>query len=121
MTAKGELERSILEVLWDHDDGLTAKELVALLHERNLALTTVLTVLERLRSKNLVLRRDETRPLRFYAAMTRDHYIAAAMLDVLGQAPDRGAALTMFLGGVTNNDVEHMRTVLDTSIEHPTE
>ena len=44
----GELERAIMDVLWDTDTSLTVREVSARLTERDLAHTTVMTVLDRL-------------------------------------------------------------------------
>lgn len=112
MTNSGHLERAVLQLLWDHPDGLTAREVVSALSERDLAMTTVLTVLDRLRRKRLVKRHDNARPHRYFAAITREDYIADIMLDALGQAQDRRAALVRFLGGVTMADTDHLRYAL---------
>jgi predicted transcriptional regulator len=44
----GDLERAIMDVLWESDAPLTVREVSASLTERNLAHTTVMTVLDRL-------------------------------------------------------------------------
>ncbi len=112
MAGRGELERAILQVLWEHPDALTAREVVSALPGRDLALTTVLTVLGRLCRKRLVLRDDDTRPHCYRPAASREDYLAQVMLDALGQATDRDAALTRFLGGVTEGDTAHLRRAL---------
>lgn len=112
MTGRGELEREVQRTLWEHPDGVTAREVVAALPGRDLALTTVLTVLDRLRRKQLVVRNESERPHVYHAAVSREAYTAEIMLDALGQAPDRGATLTRFLGGVTDTDTAHLRRVL---------
>jgi predicted transcriptional regulator len=112
MAARGTLERTILQVLWEHPDGVTAREVVSALPGRELALTTVLTVLDRLRRKKLVTRDDQLRPHCYRPAVSREDYIAEIMLDALGEAPDRTAALTRFLGGVTTTDTAQLRRLL---------
>lgn len=112
VTDRGELERAVLRVLWEHPDGITAREIIAALPGRRLALTTVLTVLDRLRRKGLATRDEAARPHVYRAAVNREDYIAEIMLDALGQAPDRDAALSRFLGGVTETDTAHLRRVL---------
>jgi hypothetical protein len=42
--------------------------------------------------------------------------VADLMLDALGQAPDRSAALTRFLGSVTPDDTDHMRRALGSDL-----
>ena len=79
---------------------------------RELAITTVLTVLDRLRRKGLVRRERSGRAHLYEAALSREDYVAGLMLEALGQAPDRGAALTRFLGAASPADADHLRRAL---------
>ncbi len=112
MAGSGELERAVLQVLWDHPDGATAQDVLSALPDSSLAVTTVLTVLDRLGRKGMVERERQGRAHRYRASMTREAYVADLMLDALGQAPDRGAALTRFLGGVSETDTDALRQAL---------
>jgi predicted transcriptional regulator len=112
VAGSGELERAVLEVLWDHPEPLAARDVLEALEGRELAVTTVLTVLDRLGRKKLVTRQRDGRVHRYRAAVRREDYIATLMLDALGQAPDRGAALARFLGGVSDADTDHLRRAL---------
>ncbi|HTZ28186.1 MAG TPA: BlaI/MecI/CopY family transcriptional regulator, partial [Streptosporangiaceae bacterium] len=47
----GELERAIMDVLWESTDPLTVRQVSGNLTERDLAHTTVMTVLDRLAKK----------------------------------------------------------------------
>ena len=44
----GDLEQAVMDVLWSTDSGLTVREVLAGLTGRDLAYTTVMTVLSRL-------------------------------------------------------------------------
>ncbi|MGH8573296.1 MAG: BlaI/MecI/CopY family transcriptional regulator, partial [Gammaproteobacteria bacterium] len=44
----GELERAVMEVLWDRDEPFVVRDVVRVLAGRGLAYTTVMTVLDRL-------------------------------------------------------------------------
>jgi predicted transcriptional regulator len=112
VTPTGQLERAVLGVLWNNTEPVTAKDILGALADRDLAITTVLTVLERLGRKKLVARERDGRAHRYRAAISRADYVADLMLEALGQAPDRDAALTRFLGGVSNQDTEHLRREL---------
>lgn len=112
MTGRGELERAVLRVLWQHPDGMSARAVAGELPNEALAMTTVLTALDRLRRKERVRRDDSTRPHTYFAAQSQEDYIAAVMLDALGEASDREAALTQFLGGVSDTDVASARRFL---------
>lgn len=112
MTASGQLRRAVLQVLWDHPDGATARQVIDDLQGPELAVTTVLTVLDRLRRAGLATREEGTRPHRYFSAVSREDYIADLMLDALGQAPDRGLVLSHFLGKVSAGDTAQLRRVL---------
>ena len=111
----------MLQVLWERPAPAAARDVLAALGERDgagegapreLAVTTVLTVLDRLRRKGLVRRERSGRAHLYQAAVSREAYVAGLMLEALGQAPDRGAALTRFLGGVSPADTDHLRRTL---------
>ena len=113
----------MLQVLWDRPAPVAAKDVLAALGERDgadggagapreLAITTVLTVLDRLRRKGLVRRERSGRAHLYQASVSREAYVADLMVEALGQAPDRSAALTRFLGSVTPDDTDHLRRAL---------
>jgi len=111
----------VLQVLWDRPAPAAARDVLAALGERDgtgdgapreLAITTVLTVLDRLRRKGLVGRERSGRAHLYQASVSREAYVADLMLEALGQAPDRSAALTRFLGSVTPDDTDHLRRAL---------
>jgi predicted transcriptional regulator len=110
----GELERRVMDVLWDSDAGpLTGREVADQLPDR--AYTTVLTILERLRRKSLVVRSSEGRTHRFAAADTRESYRAELMIDALGEAGDRDAVLARFAKSVSPEEAEVLRRALGDS------
>ena len=117
MAGSGELERAVLGVLWSAPGPVSAREVLTTLSQedqggRRLAVTTVLTVLDRLRRKGLARRERDGRAHRYEAAISREAYVADLMMEALGQAPDRGAALNRFLGSVTATDADHLRRAL---------
>ncbi len=79
MATLGELERSIMELLWATDDNLSAYDLQEELADRKLASTTILTVLSRLENKGFVTRSRDARPHRYSAAATREEHMADLM------------------------------------------
>ena len=113
MARLGDLERSVMDVLWDSAGWLTAREVASRLqHERDLAYTTVLTVLERLERKGFVQRQRAARAHRYKAADAREAVVADAMLEALGTADDRGSALVRFVGAVSAEEAEILRQAL---------
>lgn len=62
MPKLGELERAVMEVLWGRADAATVRDVhAALADSRDIAYTTVMTVLDRLAKKGVVSRRLEGR------------------------------------------------------------
>ena len=118
MASLGELERSVMEVLWTTDADLSANELrdaLALRDEpgRSVATTTVLTVLSRLERKGFVSRTREVRPHRYRALLSREEHTAELMHEVLDRTTDRDAALARFVGSATEGEAATLRRLLD--------
>jgi predicted transcriptional regulator len=109
----GELERAIMEVLWDSDEALTVRQVSARLTERNLAHTTVMTVLDRLAKKGFAKRQRDGRAWRYCPAATRETYVTELMLTALEQTGDRSAALTRFAQSVSGVEADVLRDALD--------
>lgn len=112
MATLGELERSIMELLWATDDWMSAYDLQEQLADRKLAATTILTVLSRLEKKGFVARSRDARPHRYSAAATREDHMAELMHEVLGAATDRTAVLERFVGQVSADEAETLRRLL---------
>ncbi len=86
------------------------------------AYTTVLTILERLRRKNLVERTTDGRTHRFAAADTREAYRAELMIDALGEATaNRSAVLVRFAESVSPDEAEILRRALGEAAGAPEE
>ncbi|GAA1367040.1 MULTISPECIES: BlaI/MecI/CopY family transcriptional regulator [Brevibacterium] len=112
MATLGELERSVMNALWNSVDGMTAAELRIALADRDLALTTVHTVLTRLEKKGFARRDRSERPHRYLALSTREEHVAELMNEVLDQASDRQAVLARFLGTVSDSDTAFLSRLL---------
>ena len=109
----GELERAIMDVLWESDAPLTVREVSARLTERNLAHTTVMTVLDRLAKKGFAKRQRDGRAWRYCPAATRETYVTELMLTALDQTGDRTAALTRFAQSVSGVVADVLRDALE--------
>ncbi len=117
-----------MDVLWARgtpeppSDGATVREVTDALADRDLAYTTVMTVLDRLAGKGMVVRQRDGRAWRYQPAAPREAYIAQLMLEALdiaqaGEAAaetgDRGAALVRFARSVTGQEAELLRAALE--------
>jgi len=111
----GDLERAVMTVLWDHGPDQSVREVMHELNDsRNLAYTTVMTVLDRLSKKGLAQRRRDGRAFRYTAASTREELTAASMrsgLETLDTG-DRRAAMLHFLGQSDPAELADLREAL---------
>lgn len=111
----GMLETEVMRVLWQFDEPVGAGAIrEAFDDDSRPALTTLLTVLERLRGKGMVIR-DEVSPrrVRFFPARREDEEASMRMLDALDTTDDRRAALLRFAGNLADDDVALLRRALD--------
>ncbi|WP_104117440.1 BlaI/MecI/CopY family transcriptional regulator [Arthrobacter sp. B1805] len=122
MATLGDLERTVMELLWATPEAMTANELRDAIAEapsgeagRELAVTTVLTVLSRLEKKGLVERERDSRPHRYKSVTSREDHTAELMHEVLVTAPDREAVLARFIGSVSEAEAETLRKLLGSS------
>ena len=112
MKRLGDLERKVMDVLWDAPGrALTGRQVSDQLGDR--AYTTVLTILNRLRRKGMVQRTAEGRIHRFTASDTRESYMAELMIDAMDDSGDRGAVLVRFAESVSSDEAKVLRRALD--------
>src|SRR5450631_4512503 len=109
----GDLERAIMDVLWGTGASLTVREVSAQLTERDLAHTTVMTVLDRLAKKGFARRERDGRAWLYRAAASREAYVTELMLNALDQTGDRSAALASFASRVTDTEAQVLRRALE--------
>ena len=92
-----------MTVLWERYLPMTVREVhqeLARERHRDLAYTTVMTVLDRLAKKSVVVQQKADRAYRYAPAQSREEMTAAVMLDALSASPDRDAALAHFVGAL---------------------
>lgn len=86
MAVMGELEQAVMDILWNRSELLSVRDVHELLAlDRDLAYTTVMTVLDRLAKKGLVVRNLDGRAWLYRPANSRAAQIAIEMLDLLGR------------------------------------
>lgn len=116
MPRLGELERSVMNVLWDATAPLTVREVLDALggHGQDLAYTTVMTVLDRLGTKQMVRRDRDGRAFKYAPALTRDAATSELLHAALDEAgSDRTAALVHFAQTVDPDEAKALRAALD--------
>ena len=116
LTRLGELERSVMDHLWSAGEPQTVRQVhEALAAQRDLAYTTIMTVLQRLAKKNLVVQHRDDRAHRYAPTHGRDELVAGLMVDALDQAADSGgreAALVHFVERVGVDEAAALRRAL---------
>ena len=112
----GDLERGVMDHLWGSGQPQTVRQVhEALCEQRELAYTTVMTVLQRLARKKLVHQIRDDRAYRYAPTHGRDELVAGLMVDALDQAADssdRQAALVHFVERVGADEAEALRRAL---------
>ncbi len=102
-----------MEVVWDQGGWLTTHDVLdALIAERQLAYTTVMTILVKLWKKGLLERHKDGRAYAYHAVHTREEWTARRMGELLAVADNRSAALSHFVSDMSKSDVAQLRRLL---------
>jgi len=110
----GDLEREVMNRLWDADGPLSVRDVLELMDSHDLAYTTVMTVLDRLSRKDLVTRTRQGRAFLYSPAHGRDALTSELMNAALDSAgADRTAALVHFTENVSPQEAAAMREALE--------
>jgi predicted transcriptional regulator len=105
------LETAIMDVLWNDGDWV-APSAVRKRLAREVAPTTVGTVLTRLHEKGRVERRKHGKGYQYRAVETREQYVASRMEAALEASQDRPLALLEFVDRLPPADRSRLRRIL---------
>lgn len=98
MRQLGELEAAVMDRLWSWNRPTRVREVLDDLRaERDLAYTTVMTVMDNLHRKGLLARERDGRAYRYRPTASREEHTAALMEQTLAAGGDRGAVLLRFV------------------------
>lgn len=112
---RGELEADIMSILWQTNEPMTAKEVQSQFNENVPAITTLITVLDRMCAKGQVIKEATGgRSYTFTAAQSRIAHVTSTMNNALQSADDHGAALLLFAGSLSDEDRAFLRKAIDT-------
>jgi predicted transcriptional regulator len=112
MNTLGELERAVMEVLWQQPEPAAVRDVARALADRDLAHTTVMTVLDRLTKKGFDQRQLEGRAWPYRPAQSRESYVAQQMMDALSLTGDRDAALAHLARSVSTPEAQVLSQAL---------
>ncbi|MGD0392854.1 MAG: BlaI/MecI/CopY family transcriptional regulator [Acidimicrobiales bacterium] len=108
----GELERRVMEILWESEDPeVSVRDVAGALPEY--AYTTVATILDRLVRKGMLKRRMDGRTIRFAVVGTKGAHTAVLMRKALGEDSDPDAALLCFVAGLSESEASVLRRALN--------
>ena len=110
--ASGELEAAVLAALQGAPGALSPSEVREKIGA-DLAYTTVVTILSRLRDKGLLRRHKDGRVYRYAPVADQPGLAARRMTQVLDSEPDREAVLSRFVSGLSGRDEELLRRMLE--------
>ncbi|MGA8046154.1 MAG: BlaI/MecI/CopY family transcriptional regulator [Dermatophilaceae bacterium] len=116
----GDLERAIMDRLWAIDPptpeaAMSVREIhESLSQERDIAYTTVMTVLDRLAKKGLVTRERDGRAWRYLPQSTSEELTAHLLRDSLDHidTSDRRAAMLHFLDSASAAEIDDLKAAL---------
>jgi predicted transcriptional regulator len=112
----GDLERAVMDVLWvDGSRWCTVREVhESLAAGRDIAYTTVMTVLDRLAKKGLVAQERDGRAYRYRTVASRGAMTADLMREALDEfaVDERRTALVAFVGDATAEERAALREAL---------
>lgn len=110
----GDLEAAIMAELWDRGRPATVRDVLAALNEtRNLAYTTVMTVMDNLHRKGQLDREMTGRAWLYRPVRTRAEHAAALLQDVLADAGDQQAVLMHFVADLDSDSVSQLRSAVE--------
>jgi predicted transcriptional regulator len=114
MARFGELEAAIMDRVWAADGPVRVREVTETLRgDREIAYTTVQTVMEILHRKKWLSREKDGRAFRYSATASPEEYTARLMSEALDDAPDRSASLLRFAEGLDETEAAKLRAALD--------
>ena len=109
----GELEAVVMDRLWTTVEPRSVREVLTDLQaDREIAYTTVMTVMERLFRKGMLTRVERGKAFIYEPAMTRADYTADAMAAALAETGDRDAALVHFADKMTPGEASILLAAL---------
>lgn len=110
---QGELEATVMDILWDEGGWLTAGDVLGVMSDkRPISYTTVMTILVRLWRKDRLLRQPDGRAYAYRPMLTREQHAASRMSEILVAVKDRRTALSLFADNLTVRDQEELRRLL---------
>jgi predicted transcriptional regulator len=109
----GDLEAVIMQLVWDHGDAVTVRDLFdELRQERAIAYTTVMSTMDNLHRKGWLERVKDGKAYRYTPTASREEYSARLMAEALAGGGDTEAVLSHFVAQMDGTESEVLREVV---------
>lgn len=115
MAQFGSLEAAVMDVLWSRPTAwpMRVRDVLEVLHhERPLAYTTVMTVMDNLHRKGWLRRERDGRAWRYAPLMSRDAYTADMMSQLLSESRDPQSVLLHLVAQLSPEEISQLRAAL---------
>ncbi|ORM35538.1 BlaI/MecI/CopY family transcriptional regulator [Williamsia sp. 1135] len=110
MKQLGTLEADVMDLVWDAaPEQLSVHDILAAMADRQLAYTTILTVVTNLHAKGFLTRTKVSRAYHYTAANTREQVTSQALRDILNSSDDPTAVLMHFARTATPEETDALR------------
>jgi predicted transcriptional regulator len=120
MRGFGELEAVIMDRLWTWGGTATVRDVFDDLHtERQVAYTTVMTVMDNLYRKGWLDRERDGKAYRYVPTASRDEYSARLMHEALEGSGDQAGAFARFVETMTDEQTQTLRAALRRATRKP--
>ena len=112
----GDLEASVMDEVWSAAGPVRVREVLEEINrDRNLAYTTVQTVMDVLYRKGWLTRTKDGRANLYAATATREDYVAGLVEEALAVTDDRAAAMLRFVEDMDPDEARQLRRALDSA------
>ncbi len=113
MTRLGNLEAAIMDELWTTGKSATVRDVLERLRaNREIAYTTVMTVMDNLYRKGWLQRERDGRAYRYQPLFDRHDYTARLLAEALNSTADREGALLRFVEQMGDEESGALRAAL---------
>jgi predicted transcriptional regulator len=102
-----------MERMWSYHRPASVRDVLEdIRRDREIAYTTVMTVMDNLHKKGLLKRRSVNKAFIYETVGSKEAYTAQLMRETLAASDNRAAALVHFLEQLTPDEVEALETAL---------
>jgi predicted transcriptional regulator len=116
----GQLEAAVMQHLWSAGEPVSVRAMLdTLTQERPLAYTTVMTVMDNLHSKGLVVREKQGKAYLYTPTTSREEHTAEVLQEVLADSDDRTAALMHLVGRMDPSEAADLLAALSERVDGP--